>query len=176
MSGVFHQCGQQLRLFFRERALLFVSGQHQCAHVQSKIPAAGAAGDRHRSGAAGQCAYPGQQLAYVERLYQIIVCARVQTVHSVAHKAQRRRHQHRRVQALGPRCAQHRKPIPSGQHPVQNAQPEHPLAHVVQRIVAVSAYVHTVALLLQQRRHGRAQGFVVFHKQYPHVFVPPVPQ
>ncbi len=87
-------------LFFRERALLFfVSGQHQCAHVQSKIPCSRAAGDRHRSGAAGQRAYPGQQ-PRVRRKALPDNRLRPRPDRPLGRpKAQRRRHQHRRVQA-----------------------------------------------------------------------------
>src|ERR1700722_13019654 len=119
-------------------------------------------------GAALQRPQPGQQLAEVERLDEVVVGARAQPGGPVRGRGPGGQHQHRRAGAC---------PAQPGQQ-VQAGQPGHPPvkhhdlvgveAQVVRRGLAVGHQIYDVALLPQAAGQDFTEILVILRDQYSH--------
>ena len=110
--------------------------------------------DRERGAAAGRAPAqqgpdPGQQLAALEGLDQVVVGAAVEAVDPVLGLGPRGQHQDRHV-ALGPQAAADLDPVEPGQPEVEDDEVGHEVAGDVERLDAVAGGAHLVALVAQR--------------------------
>jgi hypothetical protein len=120
--------------------------------------------------AADHRAHPGQQLAELVGLDQVVVGADVQAGHAVVQAIAGREDQHRRLVAPAAGLAQHLRAIQLGQAQVQQHAG---VVAVVQRALrqqAVLDPVHRPAVRVQGVAQALSDHLVVFDQQHAHGF------
>jgi hypothetical protein len=122
-----------------------------------------------RGSAAHQRAQPGQQLAEVEGLDQVVVGADVEAADAVVQLSARGEHEDRRPAVALAQHAADLEAVAVGQHHVQDDAVVVPHGCLRQRAVAVADHVDGVALVAQPTADGPRQLRVVLDEQQPHV-------
>ena len=122
-----------------------------------------------RAGAAAQQRFDArQQLRERERLGEIVIAAGLEPADAVIDAAERRQHQYRSQDTLGPQQLDDRQPVDVRQHAVGHDEVELPLGGAIEPFAAVGGMIDTVAALAQaldQKARGLA---VVLDEQYVH--------
>ena len=168
---VLDQVLKQVALHLRELIRLLADVQLQRLEVQRL------AGKRqllvlvlillHPLAAAQQSAQPGQQNLQLERLGQVIVRARLETLQHIGGPAARGQHQHRHVMPGGAQLLRHREAVLARQHHVEHdgvvavAIGQQP----IERLLAVAIDVHRVALGFEIEPQAFGQVRFVFDDQ-----------
>ncbi len=107
----------------------------------------------------------GPKLGQGEGLDQVVVAPALQPGDAVAHRAQRRDEQDRRVEALASERLDQAQPVQAGQHPVDHQHVEAALPRPAQARGAVGGEADRPAALPKPRGHLGGQGRLVFNDQ-----------
>lgn len=107
-----------------------------------------------------------------KRLDQVIIGARVQCRHAIAHLVARGQHQHARAFAAGGQRAQHAKAIQSRQAKIQHHEVVGVTGEVAVGLNAVARHVHGESHGAQAARQRGAQAFRIFDQQQLHAGLP----
>jgi hypothetical protein len=116
------------------------------------------------------------QLAYVERLGQVVVAAEVEAALEVRLGVARREDEHRRAAPLGPQGLEDVQAAHEREHEVQDHEVVRVRPRHVQAVLAVGRDVDGVGdLLAQHLRHVPGQPRLVLDHQHPHRPPPAAP-
>ena len=113
-------------------------------------------------------AHTRKQFLYGKRFDEIIVCARIKSLDTLADIAERRHEQNGRCMSLRAQPFEKLYAIRGRQHSVQQDQIVRLLARPAKSIIAVMAYIGDIPFHFQRETHCFAQLFIVLNNQNPH--------
>jgi hypothetical protein len=165
---VAHEHLEQLELLRGQRDLRVAAAHPARGRVEHEVADAqlGAAVGRP---AAHERAQPGQQLAEVERLDQVVVGAGVQPLDAVLDRIAGGEHEDRRAHALVAQPAAGLEAVQPRQHHVEDDDVVRRGAGHPQRVLAADRDVGEQALLAQPLPDQGGQLHLVLDDQHPHV-------
>jgi hypothetical protein len=105
---------------------------------------------------------PGKELGKSEWLREIIVRPALQALHPLVGRAERRKHDDRRVDPRCTHCSEHREPVHSGQHPIKHDRRIMAVGRVEEPVPAVAGDIDDIAVLLEALGDIVRSGRVIF--------------